>query len=60
MLKQILKMLIPSEKKLAKMAAEKIASTINSQPEEREKLISTWAGYISNATNQTKFVLDTL
>ena len=51
MFKSILKIFLPSPERLAKMAAEKIADAINSQPEEREKLISTWAGYISNATN---------
>lgn len=55
MLKSILKLFIPNEKKLSKMAAESIAKAINSQTE-REAQIAKVASMADKFTEYQKFV----
>ena len=55
MLKSILKLFIPNEKKLAMMAAESIAKAINSQTE-REAQIAKVATIADKFTEYQKFV----
>ena len=55
MLKSLIKMFIPNEKKLSKMAAESIAKAVNSQTE-REAQIAKVATMADKFTEYQKFV----
>ena len=55
MLKKLIKIFIPNEKKLSMMAAESIAKAINSQTE-REAQIAKVATMADKFTNYQKFV----
>ena len=55
MLKSLIKLFIPNEKKLSKMAAESIAKAINSQTE-REAQIAKVASMADKFTEYQKFV----
>ena len=59
MLKSLIKMFIPNEKKLSKMAAESIAKAINSQTE-REAQIAKYAKLADQFTDYQKFVTQIL
>ena len=59
MLKKILKIFIPNEKKLSMMAAESIAKAINSQTE-REAQIAKIATMADKFTEYQKFVTEIL
>lgn len=59
MLKKILKLFIPNEKKLSMMAAESIAKAINSQTE-REAQIAKIATMADKFTEYQKFVTEIL
>lgn len=59
MLKSILKLFIPNEKKLSMMAAESIAKAINSQTE-REAQIAKIATMADKFTDYQKFVTEIL
>lgn len=59
MLKKILKLFIPNEKKLSMMAAESIAKAINSQTE-REAQIAKIATMADKFTAYQKFVTEIL
>ena len=59
MLKKILKLFIPNEKKLSMMAAESIAKAINSQTE-REAQIAKVAKMADKFTEYQKFVTEIL
>ena len=59
MLKSLIKMFIPNDKKLSKMAAESIAKAINSQTE-REAQIAKYAKLADQFTDYQKFVTQIL
>ena len=59
MLKKLIKLFIPNEKKLATMAAESIAKAINSQTE-REAQIAKVAKMADKFTEYQKFVTEIL
>ena len=59
MLKKLIKIFIPNEKKLSMMAAESIAKAINSQTE-REAQIAKVATMADKFTNYQKFVTQIL
>lgn len=59
MLKKLIKIFIPNEKKLAVMAAESIAKAINSQTE-REAQIAKIATMADKFTDYQKFVTEIL
>lgn len=59
MLKKILKLFLPNEKKLSMMAAESIAKAINSQTE-REAQIAKVAKMADKFTEYQKFVTEIL
>ena len=59
MLKKLIKIFIPNEKKLSMMAAESIAKAINSQTE-REAQIAKYAKLADQFTDYQKFVTQIL
>ena len=59
MLKKLIKIFIPNEKKLSTMAAESIANAINSQTE-REAQIAKYAKLADQFTDYQKFVTQIL